>query len=294
MNSTEDLTNGEMLLAIFKYKYSLTYLQEDNWYHIPVDRTPKTFKSAKWLCFYQGKAFEQEAYRVQYYGEIDGVDIVPYRKLFPNRMDSAKSDWLYYKIRLKELKRLPEPILSFRPRRLSFIPTTLEKFHSPNQINDLFNESPLEDLLWKELKKLDIKAERQWLLPVEKRKYYLDFALFCNDGFIDMETDGDYWHIHKDRAAYDNIRNNAMVPMGWDVLRFNGHQIHQEMQSYCIHEIQKSINKLAGLSDEGLVPRVFIKDGDQVIQQLSMFESKGKYKLKSEKYYSGAAENLED
>jgi very-short-patch-repair endonuclease len=292
MTQTESDNRGEMLLAIFKYKYSLTYLQEDGWYHIPVDRAPKSFKSTKWLCFYQGKAFAKEAYRVQYYGEIEDYDVVPYRELFPNRFESEKSDWLYYKVYLKELKRLPEPILSFRPRRLSFVPTTWEKFESATQINDLFNDSPLEDILWQELKTLDMKAERQWMLPVKKQNYYLDFALFCNDGFIDIETDGDYWHIHKDRAARDNVRNNAMVPMGWDVLRFNGHQIHEEMQSYCIQEIQRSINKLDGLSDEGLVPRVFYQENGQTIQQLSLFEGKAEYKTKG--LYSGADENLEE
>ena len=293
MMQSESDNRGEMLLAIFKYKYSLTYLQEEGWYHIPVDHAPKSFKSAKWLCFYQGKAFAQEAYRVQYYGEIEGYEVVPYRKIFPNRFESVKSDWPYYKVHLKELKRRPEPILSFRPRRLSFVPTTWVKFESATQINDLFNDSPLEDILWQELKTLDIKAERQWMLPVKKKNYYLDFAIFCNNGFIDIETDGDYWHIQKDRAAQDNVRNNAMVPLGWDVLRFNSHQIHEEMQRYCIQEIQRSINKLDGLSDEGLVPRVFVKEGDHVIQQLSMFEAKEEYKLRNLNYDSGAAVNLE-
>jgi very-short-patch-repair endonuclease len=282
---------GEMLLAIFKYKYSLTKLKDEGWYHIPVSHAPKSFKSAKWLCFYQGKAFAPEAYRVQYYGEIDNYQIVPYRELFPNRFESKKSDWLYYKVFLKEVKRRPEPILSFRPRRLSFVPTTLERFESATQINDLFNDSPLEDLLWLELKSLEIKAERQWLLPVKKKYYYLDFAIFCNSGFIDVEADGDFWHLRKDRIAKDNIRNNAMVPMGWDVLRFNGLQIHEEMQSYCVPEINKSINKLDGLSDDGLVPRVFFQENGQTIQQLSLFENSAVYKTK--KLYSGAEENLE-
>jgi very-short-patch-repair endonuclease len=292
MSSTADSANGEMLLAVFKYKYSLTYLQEDNWYHIPVERAPKTFRSAKWLCFYQGKAFGQEAYRVQYYGEIEGYDIVPYRELFPNRMDSAKSDWLYYKIRLKELKRRPEPILSFRPRRLTFVPTTLEKFESAQQINDLFNDSPLEDLMWHQLKKLEIKAERQWLLPVEDHNYYLDFAVFCNGGFIDIETDGDFWHAQKDRIKTDNERNNQLAQKGWRVLRYNGDQLRSDM-GYCVSEVQKTIATLAGLSDDGLVPRVFLKDGAQVVQQLSLFESGAEYKLKNAKFDSGAAENLE-
>jgi len=38
---------------------------------------------------------------------------------------------------------------------------------------------------------------------------------------------------------------------------------------------------------------VFVKEGDQVIQQLSMFESKGEYKLRNEDYDSGAVVNLE-
>jgi very-short-patch-repair endonuclease len=286
------ISPNEMLLAIFKYKYSLTYLQEDGWYHIPVDRAPKSFKTAKWLCFYQGKAFENEAYRVQYYGEIEGYEVVQYRELFPNRIDSPKSDWPYYKVRLKELKRLPEPILSFRPRRLSFVPTTWAKFESATQINDLFNDSPLEDLMWHELKGLNIKAERQWMLPVEKHNYYLDFAIFCNDGFIDVETDGDTWHAQKDRIKTDNERNNQLAQKGWQVLRYNGDEIRSNM-GHCVREVQKTITTLDGLSDDGLVSRVFVKEGDQVIQQLSMFESKGEYKLKNENYDSGAADNLE-
>ena len=94
---------NEMLLAIFKYKYSLSILRDDGWYHIPVDRAPRSFKTAHWLCFYQGKVFGDEAYRVQYYGEIEGYEIVPYRELFPNRIESQKSDWPYYKVRFNPL-----------------------------------------------------------------------------------------------------------------------------------------------------------------------------------------------
>ena len=282
-----------MLLVYFKYKYSLTILQDEGWYHIPVAAAPKNWPF-QWLCFYQGKAFQDEkkAYCVEYYGEIESYDTVPYRELFPNRIESEKSEWPYYRVRLKEPKQLPEPIVSHRPRRLTFVPTTLEKFHTATQINDLFNDSPLEDLLWKELKGLDMKAERQWVLPVEKRNYYLDFALFCITGFIDVETDGDTWHIRKDRARLDNIRNNAMAHMGWKVLRFNGQQICEEMQGYCIQEVEKTINTLGGLSDNGLVPRVFYQQGNQTIQQLSLFEKSAAYNYN--KLYSGAEENLEE
>jgi very-short-patch-repair endonuclease len=236
--------------------------------------------------------FGDEAYRVQYYGEIEGYEVVPYRTLFPNRIESPKSDRPYYKVRFKELKRLPEPILSYRPRRLSFVPTTLEKFESATQINDLFNDSPLEDLMWIELKALDIKAERQWMLPIEEHNYYLDFAIFCNSGFIDLETDGDSYHTQKDRIIIDNERNNQLAQKGWQVLRYNGAEIRFN-RKHCVREVQNTIATLDGLSDDGLVSREFVKEGDHVHQQLSMFESKGIYKLGNENYDSGAAFNLE-
>jgi very-short-patch-repair endonuclease len=284
----ESSQRGEMLLAIFKYKYSLTILQEEGWYHIPVDTAPKTWPP-KWLCFYQGKVFGKEAYRIEYYGALEDYEIVPYRDLFPNKIESEKSDWPYYRVRLKELKQRADPIPSFRPRRLSFVPTTWAKFESAEQINDLFDESPLEDLMWKQLKQLNIKAECQWKLTVRDHNYYLDFALFCNTGFIDIETDGDTWHAQRERIDHDNQRDNHLTSIGWRHLRFNGKQLRERMADYCVKEIETTINNLSGLSEEGLVPRIFYQQGNQSVQQLSMFEGKVPYNL-----YSGAAENLEE
>lgn len=282
----ESSQRGEMLLAIFKYTWSLTILQDEGWYHIPVKHAPKTWPP-KWLCFYQGKIFGKEAYRVEYYGEVENYETVRYDELFPNKIESEKSDLPYYRVRLKELKRWPRIIPSFRPRRLSFIPTTWAKFESAEQINDLFDESPLEDIMWKELKNSDVRAERQWELPIQKRRYYLDFAIFCTNGFIDVETDGDTWHARKDRISLDNVRNNQLAQKGWQVLRYNGGQI-RKTTGQCIKEVRETINVLGGLSDDGLVPRVFYQQGNQSVQQLSMFEQKASYNLDA-----GAAENLE-
>lgn len=42
-----------------------------------------------------------------------------------------------------------------------FIPTTWEKFVNAVEINDLYDESSLEDQLWAQFKRLEISAERQ-------------------------------------------------------------------------------------------------------------------------------------
>jgi very-short-patch-repair endonuclease len=59
--------------------------------------------------------------------------------------------------------------------------------------------------------------------------YYLDFALFCHQGSIDIETDGDVWHSTKEQIPLDNKRDNNLTASGWSVLRFNSKQINEQL-----------------------------------------------------------------
>jgi len=278
-------SRGEVLVALLKDKSDFAILQEQGWYRIPVASAPKRWPP-KWLAFYQPKAFKKEAFRVQYYGEVADIQVVPRSVLFPNEFESARSGQKYYKLTIKSLDALDQPILSLRPRRLVFITTTWSKFSRAEQINDLFNESPLEDALWQQFKRLLIQAERQWELVAEEQRYFLDFALFCTKAPIAVETDGDTWHTVPDRANQDYIRQNAIESRGWHVLRFNSKEIREGMEIYCLPEIQRTINNQGGLSDEGLVPRIFYpKTG---ATQFSLFEETGSYTVDT-----AAEENLE-
>ncbi|MFO7697723.1 MAG: DUF559 domain-containing protein [Anaerolineae bacterium] len=253
-------------------------LREQGWYRIPVANAPKRWPP-KWLGFYQTKIFGDEAFTVQYYGLVRSIRIVRRHELFPNEPANPKSERRYYQIHLHNLERLPAPIYSRRLRRIVFIPTTWQKFSQAVEINDLFDESPLEDRLWAELKRLKIGAERQWVVPLGKEWYFLDFALFCANGSINIETDGDTWHADPDRIPEDNRRNNALESTGWHVLRFNGRQIRESMSDYCVPRIAKAINSLGGLDDEGLVPRVFHQAPEGMAQQLSLFDQGAEYDL---------------
>jgi very-short-patch-repair endonuclease len=269
---------GQVLVAIMNKKADLGILQGQGWYRIPVAKAPKRWPP-KWLGFYQTKVFGDEAFAVHYYGLVRAIQIVRRRDLFPNEPPNPKSERQYYQIHLHSLERLPAPIYSRRLRRIVFIPTTWQKFSRAAEINDLFDESPLEDRLWAELKRLNIAAERQWAVPLGKKWYFLDFALFCRNGSIDVETDGDAWHVDREQTPKDNCRNNALASAGWRVLRFNGRQIRESMNDYCVPRIAKTINNLGGLDDEGLVPRVFHKRPDGIAQQLSLFEQNTEYDL---------------
>ncbi|OGO14319.1 MAG: hypothetical protein A2Y53_08595 [Chloroflexi bacterium RBG_16_47_49] len=270
MNPTRE-ERGEFLVAILKEKSDFAILQEQGWYRIPLAHAPRRWPP-RWLGFYQPKVFKEEAYRVRYFGEVANIEVVKRKEMFPNEFISAKSEREYYQVHLKKIEERNEPIISTRPRRLVFIPTTWEKFILAEQMNDLFDDSPLEDRLWIEFKDFNISAERQWGVQINKQFYQLDFALFCHQGQVDIETDGDAWHAKKDRIPLDNQRDNDLQSIGWHVLRFNGRQVNEQTDTYCLGKITETINKLGGLNEKNMVPRVFYTQSGEIIQQLSLFE----------------------
>ncbi|MBL7202417.1 MAG: DUF559 domain-containing protein [Anaerolineae bacterium] len=274
--------HGEVLVAIINNHRDFAIARDEHWYRIPVSSAHRLLKERwppSWLAFYQTKVFGPEAYAVNYYGRVSKTRVVRRPELFPNELPTEKSDRQYYQLCLHSLEQLPEPIYSRRLRRIVFIPTTWPKFARAAEINDLYDESPLEDRLWAELKRLDIPAERQWYQKVDQDSYCLDFAVFCRDGPVDIETDGDTWHADRQRIPKDNRRDNALQSKGWHVLRFNGRQVRESLTDYCTPKIADTINTLGGLNDEGLVSRVFYQVPDGMAQQLTLFEDQPDYDL---------------
>ena len=274
--------HGKVLVAILPDLLDLTIAREQHWYRIPVSSVKKFLTGRwppDWLAFYQPKVFQAERYSVRYYGRVLETRKVFRWQLFPDEPPNKKTNRQYYQFMLSPLRELPEPIFARRLRRIVFIPTTWEKFINAVEINDLFDESPLEDRLWAELKRLKMQVERQFFVPVGRRKgYFLDFAVFCNAGKLDVETDGDTWHIGRASASDDNERDNELTSRGWDILRFRGQRIQEEMNDYCIPKIVETVNRLGGLEANGLVPRPFDPDRPEA-QQLTLFEPGPEYDL---------------
>jgi very-short-patch-repair endonuclease len=260
-------------------KRDFAIARDDNWYRIPVTSAKKWLKNRwppQWIAFYQTKVFGDEAYSIRYYARVIDIKKVPRQLLFPDEPEGKKTDKIYYKLILNPLEKLPKPILSRRWRRIVFIPTTWQKFVEAVEINDLYDESPLEDRLWAELKRFKIPAERQEFITIGKNNYSLDFAVYCDKGNIDIETDGDTYHANPKGSAKDNVRNNALAAAGWRVLRFTTSQIQESTESYCIEEVRKTINKLGGIDEDNVVPRKINAKPDSSYQP-SLFDDLPKH-----------------
>lgn len=266
----------DVLVGIVNNVRDFALARDSHWYRIPRSSADKWLANCwppRWLAFYQTKVFERESHSVTYYAQVQDVREVRRWQLFPDQPRDEKSEQPYFQLLLGPLQRLPAPILSRRFRRIVFIPTTWEKFNSALEINDLFDGSPLEDRLWTVFKRLKISAERQEFVALDSGLSFLDFAIYCATGKIDVETDGDTWHANPEKAAQDNRRDNALNVIGWTVLRFGTTQVVEQLMEYCIPTIAAKIDSLGGVDDNGVVPRRIGLSLEGGLYQKSLFDN---------------------
>lgn len=261
-----------MLVGLLPKISALDILKTEGWYHIPVDTAPRKNWPPKAMAFYQGKVFgKEDAYQIRCFGEISQIDVVPRKVLFPNdEQNQHKAEKPYYRIQIDDLQMRYNPIISYRPRRLVFIPTTQEKFENAEQINDLFDGSPLEDRLWNALRYINVLAERQWKIVVQNRNYYLDFAVFCRKGKLAVETDGYTTHYDTlNQIDYDTWRRNDIDIDGWRFLHYTRRQVKDNWTPY-LAQIQTVIDQLGGVEEPKDIARKigeernsYIADGEE-------------------------------
>lgn len=133
---------GEVLVAILNNRQDMDILQTQHWYRIPVPSVEKRlarYWAPEWLAFYQTKVFASEAYSLNYYARILQIQKVDRKALFPDEVETERSQKQYYKLNLAPLEKLPHPIVSDRHRRVVFIPTTLTQLMTAVKLKDLYD-----------------------------------------------------------------------------------------------------------------------------------------------------------
>ena len=102
-------------------------------------------------------------------------------------------------------------------------------------------EAPVEASEWEHLLQ---KALSDAGIPVTAQyhvdKYYLDLALFYKGKKLDIEVDGAMYHQAWDgELSYnDQLRNQALMREGWDVIRFWVQQVRDQLP-WCIEQVKK-------------------------------------------------------
>jgi very-short-patch-repair endonuclease len=241
-----------VLVSIMNNKRDWKIACDRHWYRIPLRSAPKIVRTfgVQYLAFYLTKVFGEKSFSVPCYANVEKITIVKRKELFPEEADDPKRDDDYFRLQIGNLQVLPKPVVSKRLRRIVFIETTPSHLLHANEINDLFDESPIEDRFWTALKAEGINAERQYFIRNEDLRFCLDFALFCMQRNIDVECDGDKYHLQAARMRRDKKRNNILERMGWSVLRYGSREIYNELPR-TIDQVKETVNVLGGLQVSG-------------------------------------------
>ncbi|MFC2132020.1 endonuclease domain-containing protein [Bacteroidota bacterium] len=242
----------DVLVALLRDKKDQKYLFEENWYRIPVKTkiTPIIVKEdkVKLIAFYLPKKFDEWAFTIRWFAEVDKIDIVKRSDIIKSKGNDTKSDEKYYKISIKKIHKKEKPIISQRHRRILFFTTDESHLNQAREINDLFYEGPLEEKVWEEFKKLNIEAERQFFIDLKPKNYILDFALFCKARKIAVECDGDTYHMENENVEKDKQRDNILFLNGWETMRFTSKNINYNLDD-SVMMVKEAINKYGGLED---------------------------------------------
>ena len=96
--------------------------------------------------------------------------------------------------------------------------------------------SEWEHILQKALSDAGIPVTAQYHVD----KYYLDLALFHNGKKLDIEVDGAMYHqTWTGELCYkDQLRNQALMREGWDVMRFWVQQVRDQLP-WCIEQVKR-------------------------------------------------------
>jgi very-short-patch-repair endonuclease len=120
-----------------------------------------------------------------------------------------------------------------------------ERLMRAEEINDLYWTSPIEEKLYRALRRTGLEPERQIYGGGKTTGYFLHLALFCRDGALDVECDGASYHSGWARAEADRNRDNYLTVAGWRILRFSGKEIRRNTAD-CVRLIKELVAKLGG------------------------------------------------
>ena len=132
-----DDAGASVLVAIVPRVADWETIRREHWYRIPVDRAPAQMLF-DYVAFYHPRVFRTWRWTIRSYARIARYDLRTRAELLPTEASHPRANQLYYRLSLGPLQHLPQPIPSRSQRRISFIPTTLERLLSADEVGDLW------------------------------------------------------------------------------------------------------------------------------------------------------------
>ena len=238
-----DGASGErVLVVIMNSPRDFAFARDEGWYRIPLKRAPRQL-AADYVAFYHTSAFREQRWSIRYYAPVKRFRVASRRDLIPQEASHPRAGELYYKIEIGPLECLPRPIPSAKLRRITFIPTTMERLLHAEDVRDLWEGPPTAQRLWEALQDSGIDAEREFEIREGRVAYHVDLAIFCRAGNLAIECAGGPGVTAE--AARELVAT-ALASHGWDLMRFAEGDLERLEQ--CVGAIRNRITSFGGLA----------------------------------------------
>ena len=148
LRETQPGSGDRVLVAVMNNPRDLQIALKDCWYRIPVKRAPRRV-GADYIAFYQTGVFPpDERHCVRLYAPIYAYRLAERVELLPQEPDHPRARERYFKVEIGPMRTLARPIPSHKLRRITFIPTTLQRLLAAQEINDLWDRGQRQAELW--------------------------------------------------------------------------------------------------------------------------------------------------
>jgi hypothetical protein len=233
----------EVLIGILKDRRDLALLLKKRCYRIPVSHTPR--RRFDYLGFYQTAAFGKSGQCIRYLAPVLGRSRARRMEIIPGEPRHPRAGDYYWLYRVGRPMLLPKPVRNIGPRRFTFAYTTLRHLFESHDILEVFGVPPIERIMQEEFAKAGIPALSEFTLSAGRKRYRLDFAVFCANGGLAIECDGEEFHHHPVQARYDRAKDTKLRKLGWTVLRLTEAEIVAS-PARCLMRVKNGVHRLGG------------------------------------------------
>lgn len=148
LRETHPGTGERVLVVVMNQPRDLWIAREQHWYRIPVRRAPRRV-GADYLALYLTGAFPpDQRHKVSLYAPIRAYHLATRIDLLPEEPNHPRARERYFKVEIGPLQQLARPIPSHKLRRVTFIPTSLQRLLDAREIRDLWEKGYRQEELW--------------------------------------------------------------------------------------------------------------------------------------------------
>jgi len=236
--------SDQVLVGVVPRISDFRIMRDEHWYRIPC-AAMREWITPRYLAFYFGRAFGDDAGRIRYYADVTHADIVKRIDLFPNQRRHPRAHEDYYRIHVSDIHERARPINSYVHRKLVVMPTTWERFSSATSLNELVTGDKAEEVFYGRLREEGLPAERAYYVRGTNAYHLADMALFCKRRNVHIDIEASRTIPRKLLAGSQSDKQKDAAE-GWEKLRLSRFDIaHRTGES--IKSVQSLVDRSGGI-----------------------------------------------